>query len=172
MARRSYPPRDRQGARSETADAVSGTAPGSSPGTAPESPPDPPLSPALAVLSVVVFTAVAILSAAVEVVLVPIRVGTVVVPVSVALAVLGNICVPVLSRRAVPITVAAVVPALAWVITVLFLSQARPEGDVLLVGSTPLAYVTYALFGAGIVTLMVTVVRGQARAFSGDSAGR
>ena len=105
-------------------------------------------------------------------VLVPVRVGTTVVPVSVALAVLGNVCVPVLSRRAVPATVAAVLPALAWVATVLFLSQARPEGDVLLVGSTPLVYVTYALLGVGIVTLMVTVVRGQTRAFSGDPAGR
>ena len=126
----------------------------------------------LAVLSVLLFTAIAVLSAVIEVVLVPVRVGTTVVPVSVALAVLGNVCVPVLSRRAVPATVAAVLPALAWVATVLFLSQARPEGDVLLVGSTPLVYVTYALLGVGILTLMVTVVRGQTRAFAGDPVGR
>jgi hypothetical protein len=126
----------------------------------------------LAVLSVVLFMAIAVLSAVIEVVLVPVRVGTTVVPVSVALAVLGNFCVPVLSRRAVPNTISAVLPALAWVATVLFLSQARPEGDVLLVGSYPLAYVTYALLGVGIVTAMVAVVRGQAQAFGGQSVGR
>jgi Family of unknown function (DUF6113) len=126
----------------------------------------------LAVLSVLVFTAVSVLSAVIEVELVPVRVGSTVVPVSVALAVLGNICVPVLSRRAVPTTLAAVLPAVAWVATVLVLSQARPEGDVLLVGSAPLVYVTYALLGVGIVTAMVTVVRGQSRALGGAPAGR
>ena len=131
--------------------------------------PDQLLPPWLAVLSVVVFTAVAVLGAAVEVTLVPVRVGTTVVPVSVALAVLGNIVVPVLSRRAVPRTAAAALPAMAWVATVLVLSQARPEGDVLLPGSpSALVYVTYALLGLGIVAAMVTVVRGQARAVGRD----
>jgi hypothetical protein len=126
----------------------------------------------LAVVSVLVFTAVSVLTAVIEVELVPVRIGTTVVPVSVALAVLSNAGVPVLSRRAVPNTAAAVLPALAWVATVLFLSQARPEGDVLLVGSSPLVYVTYALLGVGIVTAMVVVVRGQARALNGRAAGR
>jgi len=35
---------------------------------------------------------------------------------------------------------------------------------VLLVGTAPLVYVTYALLGAGIVSAMATVLRGQARA--------
>jgi hypothetical protein len=137
-----------------------------------ESPPDRPLPAWLAVLGVVLFMAVAVLSAVIEVVLVPVRAGSTIVPVSVALAVLGNICVPVLARRAVPTTIAAALPAVAWVATVLFLSQARPEGDVLLVGTSPLVYVTYALLGVGIVTLMVTVVRGQGRADGRRPAGR
>lgn len=130
---------------------------------------DDPLPQWMAVLSLVVFTAVAVLSAAIEVTLVPVRTGTTVVPVSVVLAIASNICVPVLSRRAVPSTAAAVLPALAWVATVIVLSQARPEGDVLLPGSpSSLAYVTYALLGLGILAAMVTVVRGQARAVGRD----
>ena len=138
----------------------------------PEPVPDEPLPVWLAVLGVVLFMAIAVLSAVIEVVLVPVRIGTTVVPVSVALAVLGNICVPVLSRRAVPTTLAAALPAVAWVVTVLGLSQARPEGDVLLVGTAPLVYVTYALLGVGIVTAMVTVVRGQGRTNAGGFGGR
>lgn len=133
--------------------------------------PDGLLPSWLAVLSVVVFTAVAALSAAIEVTLVPVRFGTTIVPVSVTLAVVGNIAVPVLSRRAVPRTAAAVLPALAWVATVIALSQARPEGDVLLPGSpSSLVYVTYALLGLGIMAAMVTVVRGQARAVGRDGS--
>jgi Family of unknown function (DUF6113) len=139
---------------------------------APASPDEEPLPAGLAVLSVLLFTAVAVLSAAIEVLLVPLRMGTTVIPVSVVLAVVGNTLVPVLSRRAVPRTAAAVVPALAWVATVLVLSQSRPEGDVLLLGSAPLVYVTYALLGVGIVAAMVTVVRGEGRAAGGGSFGR
>jgi hypothetical protein len=125
---------------------------------------DPPLPTWLAVVSVSLFTVVAVLGAAIEVLLVPLRLGSTIVPVSVALAALGIVIVPVLSRRAVPATAAALLPAVAWVATVIALSQARPEGDVLLLGApSALAYVTYALLGVGIVTAMVTVLRGQAR---------
>jgi hypothetical protein len=131
---------------------------------------DEPLTPVLAALSIVVFTAVAVLSAVIEVTLVPLRHGTTVVPITVVLAAIGNCVIPTLSRRAVPVAGAAIAPAVAWVLTVILLSSARPEGDVLLVGTKPLEYVTYGLLGAGILSAMVTVVRGQARAL-GPSAG-
>ena len=116
---------------------------------------------ALAVLSVVVFTAVAVLCAVIEVTLVPLRYGSTVLPVTVLLAVASNIAVPTLSRRAVPLTVAALLPAVAWIATVILLSQARPEGDVLLIGTAPLVDVTYALLGIGVISALGTVIRGQ-----------
>jgi hypothetical protein len=150
--------------------------PGAGPGLAPDTageavntsaeaaPDDPPLPPWLAAFSLILFTALAVLCAVIEVTLVPLRLGTTVVPLSVLLAIVSNVAVPTLSRRAVPVTAAALLPALAWAATVIVLSSARPEGDVLLVGTAPLVYVTYALLGAGIVSAMATVVRGQARA--------
>ncbi len=133
--------------------------------------PDEPLTPWLAALSIVVFTAVSVLSAVIEVTLVPLRHGTTVVPITVVLAAIGNCAIPTLSRRAVPVAGAAIAPAVAWVLTVIVLSSARPEGDVLLVGTKPLEYVTYGLLGAGILSAMVTVVRGQTRAL-GSAAPR
>ena len=132
---------------------------------------DESLPPFLAALSLVVFTAVSVLSAVIEVTLVPLRHGTTVVPITVALAAIGNWVVPTLSRRAVPVAGAAIAPAVAWVLTVIVLSSARPEGDVLLVGTKPLEYVTYGLLAAGILSAMVAVVRGQARQPGSASRG-
>ena len=122
---------------------------------------DRPLPPAVAVFSVVLFTAMSVLCAVIEVTLVPLRHGTTVVPLTVLLAIISNIAVPTLSRRAVPLTVAALFPAVAWVLTVILLSQARPEGDLLLIGTAPLVDVTYALLGLGLVSGLATVIRGQ-----------
>lgn len=136
------------------------SAPGADPAVRPADD-DPPLPPMLAVVSVVVFTAVSVLCAVIEVTLVPLRHGSTVVPLTVPLAVLSNIAVPTLSRRAVPLTVAALLPAVAWVLTVILLSQARPEGDLLLIGTAPLVDVTYALLGLGLISGLGTVIRGQ-----------
>lgn len=122
---------------------------------------DRPLPPVVAAFSVILFTAISVLCALIEVTLVPLRHGTTVVPVTVLLAIISNIAVPTLSRRAVPLTVAALFPALAWVLTVILLSQARPEGDLLLIGTAPLVDVTYALLGLGLASGLGTVIRGQ-----------
>lgn len=122
---------------------------------------DPPLPPVLAVLSVVLFAALGVLTAALEVVLVPLRAGTTILPLTVVLAALSNIVLPVLSRRAVDATAAAVAPFAAWIVTVVVLSQSRPEGDVLLPAISPLLAVTYALLAVGAVCGIATVVRLQ-----------
>lgn len=129
------------------------------PGAAPAPPDDPPLPPVLAVLGVVLFAVLGVMAAALEVVLVPLRVGTTILPLTVALAALSNIALPVLSRRAVDATVAAVAPLAAWIITVVVLSQSRPEGDVLLPAISPLIAVTYALLAVGALCGIATVVR-------------
>lgn len=124
----------------------------------PDRRPNPPLPAPLAVLSVLLFAAVSALGAAIEVLLVPLRAGTTIVPVTVALAGLTNVVVPLLSRRAVAATVAATLPVAAWLGAVVVLSQSRPEGDLLLPAIHPLSEVTYALLGAGALCGLATVV--------------
>ena len=118
---------------------------------------------ALALLSVVVFCALGVTTAAGEVLLVPVRVGTTIAPVAVLLAVLGNVALPVLARRAVDTVLAAVAPMVAWVVTVVLLSQTRPEGDLLLPAISPLIQVTYALLGGGAIAALVGVTYADRR---------
>jgi hypothetical protein len=110
-------------------------------------------------VQLVVLVACAGLSAILETMLVPYRIGTVIVPVAIVGAVLSNSVLPVLAwrtRRSVP---AAALPFGVWVITVLFLSQSRPEGDVLLPGGkSGITYVSYGLLVAGFVAGLATLV--------------
>lgn len=117
-----------------------------------------PLPPVLAVPAQLLFVLVAVLAAVVEVLLVPVRVGTAVVPVTVALGVATTVGVPILAGIATGRTLGAALPLIAWIVTVILLSQARPEGDVLLLGSAPLVYVTYALLVLGAIAGIATVL--------------
>lgn len=114
--------------------------------------PSEPVPFAAALGAALLYALVAVLAAVIEVLLVPVRIGTTVVPVTVALAALTMAALPALAGIATGRTLGAAVPAAAWVISVVMLSQARPEGDVLLVGSAPLVYVTYAMLGLGAVS--------------------
>lgn len=117
-----------------------------------------PLPPAPAFAAALLFVVVAVLAAVVEVLLVPVRIGTAVVPVTVALGIATTVGVPILGGRATGRTLGAALPLIAWIVTVIALSQARPEGDVLLVGTAPLVYVTYALLVLGAVAGIATVL--------------
>lgn len=127
----------------------------------PAAPLDAALSPAPAALGVLLFVLIAVLAATITVLLVPLRVGTTIAPLSVLLAALTNVMLPVLARRVVDNLLAAIAPVAAWLITVFVLAQGRPERDVLLVGSGTLALVFYAMFGAGVVAAMLTLLRGR-----------
>lgn len=110
------------------------------------------------VLSVAVLVACAALSGLLEAMLVPVRAGTVIVPVSVVLAVLTNVGLPMLAWWSARAMVAAVLPFAGWVLVVLLLSQSRPEGDVLLPGGkTGLTYVSYGLMLGGFIAGIGTV---------------
>jgi hypothetical protein len=100
------------------------------------------------------------LAALLETLLVPLYVGSVIVPVSILLAVLSNVALPRLARSLVPRTAAAFAPFLAWLIVVIgFGVFTRPEGDVVLPGSpTGAELVTYGLLGAGVIAGTATVV--------------
>ena len=92
----------------------------------------------LATGAALVYLGVAVLAAGIEVLLVPVRDGTTVVPVSVVLAGVTMLVVPPLAGMAVGRTLGATLTVAGWLFTVIALSTARPEGGVLLVGSAPL----------------------------------
>ena len=89
--------------------------------------------------------------------LVPLRVGTVMVPVSPVLAVVGNIAVGILGARAAGSRVGAVVPGAGWLIAVLTLGSSRPEGDVILPGGGAEGAVALAFILLGAVAAAVGV---------------
>jgi hypothetical protein len=126
----------------------------------------PPLGWPAVIGAVVVLAVGGGFAAMVEALLVPLRWGTVIIPLSVPFAIASNAGFPLLVWRLRPIVALAALPFAAWVIVVLVLSQARPEGDVLLPGGTSgITYVVYAFmlagFVAGVGTLSVLAARNR-----------
>jgi Family of unknown function (DUF6113) len=105
-----------------------------------------------------ILSACAALSAMLAALLVPLRSGTVIVPVSVLIAVASTVGLILLAWHAVRSVALSAIPFAVWVVTVLALSQARPEGDVLLPGGqTGVVYVVYATMLGGFVAGLVTI---------------
>lgn len=73
--------------------------------------------------------------AIVECFLVPLRVGTVPLPVSVVLAVVGNVALTRLMWRASLHRAVAGVPVVVWLVAVLVLAAKRQEGDLVVPGT-------------------------------------
>ena len=94
--------------------------------------------------------------------LVPLRVGGTLVPLAPVLAVVGNVAVGVLGARAVGSRAGAVVPAAGWLLVVLALGSARPEGDVVLPGGGGEGMVALAFILLGAVAAAVGVGLGPA----------
>jgi hypothetical protein len=121
------------------------------------------MPPLVRVGGVLLFMLIAVLAAAVTLLLVPLRAGTVFVPISVLLAVATNLILPPLARELVDRTAAAVLPPLVWFATLVVLAGSRPEGDVLVPGGKDyegLAWVFYGAVLAGIVAAAYAVIRG------------
>jgi predicted PurR-regulated permease PerM len=95
-----------------------------------------------------------------ETLLVPLYAGSVVLPVSVVLAIASNVLLPRLARALVPRTAVAIAPFLTWlVVVILFGVLARPEGDVVLPGSpASVQYVTYGVVFGGALAGTATLV--------------
>lgn len=111
-------------------------------------------------LGVVIFGACGFALGALELTLIPYYVGSVLVPVSVLLAVAGNVALPRLAHRLVPSGIAALLPFAVWSVLVLaVLLLPRPEGDVIIPGA-PLSQeltgfaMLFGGLGAGIVTVV------------------
>jgi hypothetical protein len=124
------------------------------------------LGPAQVLFGLVLFTLVAILAAAATVLLIPLRIGTVLIPVSIAFAVGANVVLPLLVRQLVQRSLAAALPVAAWFLTLAVMTVSRPEGDVLIPGGKAFASLTYVFYAAaiaGIAAGVTTVVRSEPR---------
>lgn len=86
-------------------------------------------------LELVLVVLAALLLAVVECFLVPLRIGSVPMPVSVPLALAGNVVLARLAARVSGRPVAAILPPLLWLGIVLVLAGKRAEGDLVVPGT-------------------------------------
>jgi len=114
--------------------------------------------PGLLALGYLLFAVAGAMTAAIEVLLVPSRIGQTLVPLAPALAVLSNVALPALSRGLTDSRASAVPPFAGWLAATLVLAGARPEGDVLLPAGDA-AYISYSLLILGTLAGAVTVGR-------------
>jgi hypothetical protein len=108
-----------------------------------------------AVLAVVVAGWLAL----VEVFWLPLRIGPVLVPVSLLAAVVGNLLLPAQALRLSRSRVVAVLPAAVWLTVALAATMPRPEGDLVLTGGGALGAVGLAFLLAGVVSAAFAVGR-------------
>jgi len=97
--------------------------------------------------------------ALIEVLWLPLRVGSVLLPVSVVAAVVGNALLVTLAAEVSGSRIVGALPAVAWLAVVLRASLPRPEGDLLLLGGGSLGVVTLAFIGLGMVSALAAVGR-------------
>ena len=112
--------------------------------------------------------------AVVEVLWLPLRVGGLLVPVSVVAAVVGNLLLVDLLLRWSRSRVVAVLPALAWVAVAYAATLRRSEGDLLIIGTGGLGAVGLAFLLLGMLAAVVAVARaltGRTSAPAGSGSG-
>ncbi|MBM7807585.1 putative membrane protein [Geodermatophilus bullaregiensis] len=97
--------------------------------------------------------------ALVEVFWLPLRVAGVLVPLSVVVAVVGNLLLVAGVHRLTGSRAVAALPALTWLGIAVAATVRRPEGDLVAVGSGGLGAVTLAFLGLGGVAAAFAVGR-------------
>jgi hypothetical protein len=97
--------------------------------------------------------------ALVEVFWLPLRLFGVLVPLSVAVAVTGNLLLVAGAHRLSGSRAVGVLPALTWLLVALAATVRRPEGDLVAVGSGGLGAVTLAFLGLGVLAAAFAVGR-------------
>jgi Family of unknown function (DUF6113) len=128
-------------------------------------------SPALAAVGMVLCGLTALLAGLIEVLLTPLYLGRWLFPITLVLAVVTNVALPLIARRFIDATVAATIPVVLWLLTVLLLSLPRPEGDVLLPGgSGTQEWVSYGLVLVGGTAGAITIALTARRSRSGPPA--
>jgi len=124
----------------------------------------------------VLVVAAAVELALVEVFWLPLRVFGVLVPVSVAAAVVGNLLLVHLAAELTGSRLAATLPALTWLVIAVAASLRRPEGDLVVTGGGALGLVNLAFLLCGVVGAAFAVGREMAapalsRARTGSGSG-
>lgn len=119
-----------------------------------------PPSALVTTVGMLLIVALTVLSAVWEAFLVPLRIGGTIVPVCLAAALLGNLALGIAGGRLLRLAGAAV-PAALWFMVAGLLGTRRPEGDLIIVGST----VGTALLGVGVLgsAVALVVVSGRRR---------
>jgi hypothetical protein len=95
----------------------------------------------------------------VEILWLPLRLGGVLVPISVPAAVVGNLLLVWAVHRWSRSRAVAVLPAVVWLVLALAASQRRPEGDLLITGGGASGYVNLAFLLLGVVAAAFAVGR-------------
>jgi hypothetical protein len=119
--------------------------------------------------------------ALVEVFWLPLRVGGVLVPLSVVVAVVGNLLLPAGALRFSGSRVVAVLPVVAWLVVAVGSMVRRPEGDLVMNGVGAAGVVGLAFLALGVTAAAFSVGRvlggsgrprvGPVAAPAGDAAG-
>jgi len=125
--------------------------------------PQPPPATGLLVAGYLIYALAGVLCAGYEVLLVPTRWGSQLLPIAPVLAIGSNIGLPLLSRQLTGTVRSALPPVVGWLLAAFVLASTRPEGDVLLpAGDT--AWVSYGvLFGGALAGLLTLVLLGRSR---------
>jgi hypothetical protein len=100
--------------------------------------------------------------ALVEVFWLPLRVGRVLLPVSILAAVVGNLLLPAVARRRSGSRLVALLPAIVWMTVALAATIRRPEGDLVLVGGGAAGTVNLAFLLLGTVSAVIGAARAVA----------
>jgi hypothetical protein len=97
--------------------------------------------------------------ALVEVFWLPLRVGGVLVPLSVVAAVVGNLLLPGAALRISGSRVVAVLPSLVWLVVAVAAMVRRPEGDLVITGGGATGVVNLAFLMLGVLAAAFSVGR-------------
>jgi hypothetical protein len=112
-------------------------------------------------------------AALVEVFWLPLRVGGVLIPLSVVVAVVANLLIPGAVLRYSGSRLAAVLPAVTWLVVAVAGMIRRPEGDLVMTGIGAAGVVNLAFLGLGVLAAAFSVGRvlgGGRPAVSSDAA--
>jgi hypothetical protein len=97
--------------------------------------------------------------ALVEVFWLPLRVGGVLVPLSVLVAVVGNLLLPAAAFRLSGSRLVAVLPAVTWLVVAMGAMVRRPEGDLVMTGGGASGVVNLAFLMLGVLAAAFSVGR-------------
>jgi hypothetical protein len=138
-----------------------------------ERPAEQPLPDGLAAFGVAVYCLIAIISAAIEVLLIPLYIGSVIFPVTVLIALVVNFGLPRLVRIMVDWRFAIALPIVCWVVTLIVLNLVNVNsGTVLVPGYGKDQYVGLALFFGGALAGFVGVIRERNEVMAGSVPAR